>query len=1046
MFNKLLFGCTLFLLVSTSVFAQNRTIEGVVTDNATGETLVSVTVQVEGTTRGVTTDVNGEYSIEAASGETLVFSYIGYITQYVVIDNQVVINVAMEEDIASLEELVITAYGNQKKKAVTGAVSTINKNLIEARPLTTFQSALQGTVAGVSVSSTTGQPGAGSSLQIRGAGSLNASNAPLYVVDGVPVINVDATGTGPQSVLNTINPSDIESISVLKDASASALYGSRAANGVVLINTKRGQRGTVQINVRAQTGFSDLAVEQHETLNALEYYRLYWQEYYDTNVGAGQSAENAATAANASTINLFSVGTTNPVNPFTSDNPLGPDGQLRAGVGMLYDTDWLDETISRGVNNEFDLNVSGGNESTRFYISTNIFDQEGILPGSDFSRGSVRLNLDTEINDFLDISIRSNNVVTEQNSAQTGGGANNPFRFANLTSNIYSFYARGANNEILVDPVTGRNLYNYETPTVLDFHPVGLAELDRFLNETQRSSNTIVLNAELMDGLQASSNVSLDVLNSKDNTFENGQHGNATVQGARASQDYNRYVTLNLSNQLSYTTNFGSHNVDAIIGQEYFSRHDEFLSAGTNTFVTEQLTELSAGSTLADASSSFSDRRIISYFARMNYGFNDKYFVTASIRRDGASEFGRDNRWGTFGSIGGSWIISEESFMSDLEFLDILKLRASYGTTGNNSIGAYDALGLLGFSSNFDYFGAGGSTYTQLANPELKWEVNTSTDLGIEFEALDNRLAGEFVYWTRTTSDLLFEQPIPVSTAGFSEIQTNLAEMKNSGIEVSLSYRLINTRDLLWSVNANITTINNEITELPVEFVQNGTKRFVVGKDRYQYHIQEFAGVDETTGAPLWYQDVLDTDGNPTGERTTTSNYSQADRYNLGSALEDYFGGFGTSLSYKGLDFQAVFSYKSGGKIYDFTRSAIMHMGSQPGQQLSREVLDAWTADNTNTDVSRFGINNGDNFDNTSSRFLYDGDFVRLKNVTIGYSLNREMLSKVNIRNLRVFVTGENLLTFAAYDGLDPELPRSGNSNNIFPAMRTITAGINLGF
>ncbi|MEO1023433.1 MAG: TonB-dependent receptor [Bacteroidota bacterium] len=1047
MFKKLQLSVIVALMMCATAFSQANNLQGVVRDATTGEPLAAVTVSVKGETRGTTTNEFGIYSINVSSGDVLVFSFVGFVTQEIVFEGQSTLDVDLQSDVQLLEDVVVVAYGSQKRKAITGAVSTINKEFIEARPITTFQTALQGTAPGVSVSNTTGQPGAGASIQIRGAGSLTASTQPLYVVDGVPVVNLDASGVAVQNVLNTLNPSDIESISLLKDASASALYGSRAANGVVLITTKRGQRGPARVNVRVQRGFNDLAVETHETLGAEQYYRTFYQEYYADNVAAGQSAADAATNANNSTITLITGRSPVPVNPFNNNQPMsGANGALNAGTSLLYDTDWMDETISSGVNTEYDVNVSGGNDRTQYYLSANIFEQEGLIPLSDFSRGSFRMNIDTDVNDWLNVSFQTNNVITEQNNQGTGGSASNPFRFANLTSNVYPFFERDANNQVVVDPVTGEPQYNFNSNVVLDFHPVGIPELDRRLNENMRSTNNLNFLANVTDDISVASNLSLDIINSKDNFFWNRQHGDAEPVGGRSQQAYNRYVTLNVSNQVRFNKVIDDHSVDFLVGQEYFSRHDEFMTAQRTGFATDILTEVSAGTVITAATSSFSDRRILSLLSRMNYGFREKYFVTASLRRDGASEFGTEQKWGTFGSIGASWIISQESFLREVDFIDNLKFRASWGTTGNNSIGAYAALGLLDFGSGFDYNGEPGSTYTQLANPDLKWEVITTTDIGMEYEILDNRLSGELVYYERTSADLLFGQPIPVSSAGFSEITTNLAEMRNWGMEASLNYRVVNNKDLIWSVYGNLTTVNNEITELPVEFVQEGTKRFEEGRDRYSYFIQEWAGVDPENGAPLWYQDVVDAEGNPTGERTTTSTYADADRYYVGSSLQDLFGGFGTSVNYKGFDVNVLFSYGLGGQVYDFTRAELTHLGENPGTQLSTEVLDAWTPENTDTDVPRFGINNSDNFNSTSSRFLYNGDFLRLRNLTLGYSLDRELLSKINVRNLRVFVVGENLLTFSALEGLDPEVPRSGNTNNIFPAARTITFGFNIGF
>jgi len=1036
----------IFTLVSFAGTLQAQSIKGVISDAQTGELVPNANIFLIQLARGAAADLDGAYLIEnVPSGEyTMRISYIGYETieeKIIVRNGDLIKNFALSTDFQGLEEVVITAYGNQKKKAVTGAATSVGKQIIEARPITNVADALQGVAPGVSVSSASGQPGGGVNIQIRGAGSINASTQPLYVIDGLPVLNINGGNSGSSNTMSLIDPNDIEDITILKDASASALYGSRAANGVILITTKRGRKGSVKVDFRAASGFSDIAVEQHQTINASEYFGLYFQDVYNDQISGGASPADAATAANAGAITALQA------NPYNTAQPFGAGGVLNSGAALLYDTNWRDRVVSRGQTQDYGLSVSGGSERTTYYMAASIFDQEGILPGSSFQRGSTRMNVETRVTDFLTMAFSSNNVFSEQLSSPGGGGANNPLRFANLTSNVYPFFARNAAGEIVNDS-RGNPLYNYNTPTVLDFHPVGLAEVDQFMQQQIRSINNMSTRFKATDDITLRSDVSFDVTNVQDRVYENRNHGNATPQGGRATRSYNRFTVFQVSNTANYNKAIGEHTIDLLAGQEYYSERRDFLEAQRTGFGNNILRELDAATVPTVASSSFSERRIISYLSRLNYGFRDKYFVTASVRRDGSSVFGAGNKWGTFGSVGASWSISDESFMDNVNFVDNLKLRASWGTTGNDNIGFYSSLGLLGFSSAFDYNGLGGSTYSQQANPDLKWEVNESIDIGIEFDMFKNKLSGEIVYYTRDTNDLLFDRPIPVSTAGFSEISSNLASIRNSGLELALNYTVASTKDLVWSVNMNVTTLDNEILSLPADDpIQSGTKRFEEGQDRYAWFIQEFAGIDAETGQATWFRDVLDAAGEPTGEREAVSNYAQADRYNLGSSLPDFFGGFGTNVNYKGFDLQALFSFTIGNTIYDNTYADITHMGAQPGQQLHRDVLaNVWTPGSTTATLPAFGINENAQFTETSSRFLFDGDFLRLKNLTVGYTLPASVLKVIKAQRLRVYVSGENLLTFAAHEGLDPELPRSGISNNIFPAARTITAGINLSF
>lgn len=1028
----------LLLWISFESLAQERVVTGKVTSAEDGSALPGVNVIVKGTGDGTVTDASGAFVLKVPANETLVFSFIGFETQELEAGDRTQFNVSMRMDATQLNEVVVVAYGEQTKKSFTGSAATVTAENLQVRPLTSFENALQGLAAGVQVSSSSGQPGGAATIRVRGTGSLNASSEPLYVIDGVPVASGDYSNVAATSnVMATINPADIETVTVLKDASAASLYGSRAANGVVLITTKRGKEGKAKISVSASTGFNQLAVKQHDVLNASEYFKVYWDYYYNTAVASGSDAATAAATANTSTINLLQT------NPYSSSNVYGADGKLNSGVNLLYDSDWRDAVLKTGKTQNYSLDASGGNSNTRYYISGAYFNQQGIVPSSNFKRYSAKINLDTKVNEFIKVGFSSTNAFSEQNTPPGSGGAANPIRFSNLVSNVYSIYQRNSDGSI-VNGADGKPAYNYNNPIVLDFNALGNSELDKYYTETLRTLNSIYGEVNFLKNFKFKSQVAADIVNVKDNLYYNPEHGNGASVNGRSQKIYSRDIILNVTNHLTWNKTFGDHKVEVLLGQEAWKSHYETMEASKTDFPVSGLDQLSVGSTPVSATSSYTDKRIASYFSRLHYSFRDRYYLSASLRRDGSSVFGTDNRYGNFWSVGASWVLSEEPFMKDVaQVVDLLKLKSSYGISGNDNIGRYAAKGLISFGYN--YYGEPGSSYTQLQNASLHWEQNRTLDVGLEFGVLNSRITGEVVYFKRVSDDLLFDRPIS-QTTGFSSITSNLAKMENRGIEVTLNSVIYRSADWKIGLGLNITRLRNEILAMSQDYLVSGTKRWRVGTDRYQFYIQEFAGVDAADGLPMWYKDVLDANGQATGERETTKTYSQATRYEVGSALPKFYGGINPSISYKNFDLTAVISFKVGGKIYDQTYADIMHAGSTPGQQLSRDVLNSWTTTNTNTDIARFVPSNADNFKSQSTRFLFDGSYARVKNVTLGYNLPRNWVSRVYMNNARLYVTGENIFTMAKHKGLDPELPDSGVSDNLYPANKAIIMGVNLTF
>ncbi len=1027
---------SLLLLFGYATSFAQKSITGQVTDE-NGIPLLNASVTVKETGAGVSTNAEGRYTIQlTASAKTLVFSYVGRKTQNEKIENRTVIDVSLAVDAGAVgEEVVVVAYGNQRRSSFTGTASTVKAEAIENRPVTSFEKALQGQAPGITVQSASGQPGASSTVRIRGVGSFTASNSPLYVLDGVAITEGDLLQSGfTGNVLSTLDPRDIESVTVLKDATAAGLYGSRAANGVVAITTKKGKAGKSSVNFTANNGFSSIAANRHSIMNGQEYFKYWWDYYYGQNIANGTTPEAAALAANTSTIAAFNS------NPYSTAQPYGASGVINPGVSLLFDTDWRNAVLQQGRTEDYSVAVSGGNDKTKFYLSGGYVSQKGVVIASDFKRYSMKLNIENATTSFLRLGVNTTLGYTDQNTAPGGGGAANPIRFSEQAASVYPLYLLDADGRPIADPAGGYR-YFYRTPIALDYNPVGLGKKNVYNARTVRGITSGFAEISFLKDFKIKSLGTIDFVDILETQYYNPVNGDGAGVKGRTIKYRPRDITLTITNTLSYDKNFSDHSVSVLLGQEAVkSRYENVIANGTG-FPFDGIIELASASTPVDVSSSIRERRIYSLFSRVNYDYADKYYVTGSVRRDGSSVFGDESKYGVFWTVGGGWRIGKENFLANAYWLDELKLKASYGISGNDRIGEYQRLGLYG--TGWNYGGNPGITYSQLANPLLRWEQNKVLDVGIEL-AVAKKIRAEFTYFTRLSSDVLFSQPLSYLT-GFASVITNLANIKNSGFEGMIEATIIDNKNFKWVSSVNLTTTKNVIQKMTVDSIIQTNLRWKVGKDRYQWYIRDWAGVDPTDGAPTWYMDEV-VGGVATGKKITTKNWNTATRYEMGSSLPKFYGGFNNNFTFQNIDLSILTFFSVGAKIYDVSMAQLMHGGANPGYQLSTFAFNAWKEPGQLTDVPKFVPRNTDLASSTSSRFLVDGSYLRLKNIALGYRLPKLVLDRLGVASFRVFVSAENVATFAKHKGMDPEVAIGGTSENNVPIVKTFTVGVNVGF
>ncbi len=1031
------FLTVLSLFAVCSVWAQNITVKGTVSDAADKLPLIGAGVQVKGNLQGATTDIDGQFTISCDANAILVISYVGYKSQEVAVNNKSIVNVMLQADSESLEEVVLTAYGPQSKKSFTGTASVVKADQIKNLNVSSVSKALQGLASGVMVVSGTGQPGENATIRIRGVGSYSGSNEPLIVVDGV-VYNGN---------MNSINPNDIESFTVLKDANSTALYGSRAANGVILITTKLGTPGKATFNVTATYGLSSRAVEDYEYLNTQQYMETQWAKGYKEAVDYGYTDQQARSYATGSVLDYLVY------NPYNVNNPIGEDGKLMSNAKLLYEENWYDVLFRTGQRQEYTLQAAGGSKEVRYLISGAYLNDEGLVRGSEFNRYSIRGKIDANMTKWLKVGLNMGLSYSTQNYPTQGGtSTRNSVQWVRSVPGIYPAYMRDKNGEFILDEA-GNKQADYGTNTVWErdrpvssnSNPLGTFMYDEILYKRFLSNNVGYIEAKFLKDFSFRSTLGVDYYLLGGKSYYNNKYGDGTAYGGRSNRTREITATLSWTNTLTWDKTFNSkHHVNVLLGTESNTYDYDNVEAEKRGFDFPD-TELTYGANLQTANSYTTASRNFRTLSRANYDYDNRYHISASFTYDGTSRFHRDSRWGAFWSVGLGWNIANESFMENVEWLDVLKFKASYGTSGNQNLGYFPYMAT--YSTGWNILGNLGSIIGTLGNNNLTWEKQGMLDIGFDFAMFSQKLSGSITYYNKKSQDLLMARPLPIS-AGITSYNDNIGEMKNNGIEFDAKGVLLKNNDIVWDLGFNVSYQHNEISALPQEQAEgfnNGTKRIQVGESRYSWYLIEYAGVDPQDGKPMWYKDVLDADGNVTGVETT-KDYSSGSKHIVGDALPKYIGGINTNFSWKGLYVNVLASFALGHKVYDSDYAGLMHMFSddRTGYQSSVDVLKRWQKPGDITDIP--AINEGD-YSSTSTAFLRKGDYLRLRNVTIGYDLSTiPAVKKAGFAGLRVYASGDNLATIFGTKGLDPEMGIDGVTNNNSSALKVISFGINLQF
>lgn len=981
------------------IFAQNIRITGKVTEESTGQPMPGVTIQIKGTSQGTATDLDGSYSIQVTGPDAVLeFSFVGYAQQEITVGNKTTIDVTMVESTQSIDDVIVIAYGTARKVSFTGSAAAVQNEEIERVPVTSFEKALAGSVAGVTVAETSGQPGSGSEIRIRGMGSFSASNSPLYVIDGVPMIN-EALDEGG-NLMSTLNPGDIDNITILKDAAAASLYGSRAANGVILITTKTGRSGDTKYNIKSSLGYSDFAVENYKAASGDDFVML-----------MRESLEN-----------YYGVGA-----PEVQANMLAFEWYEPEG-GYV---DWYDLLFRRGMSNNTELSASGGNDKTQFYVSANILNQEGVALNSDFLRYSGRVNLTQKISDKMNFGVNIMTAHTDQDVANNGTAYNSPFY--NVNRNTWPTETPYDENGELKYELVNAGYYN-----LLREYPLMEVNAKIF-----RSLSSGFLEIRPISSLTIRSTNSYDWVNDDYYNYYSPLSRSGEDVGGEVYNRNQQRKKASTSNLVTFDDTFADlHHVNVIAAFEAERYSTSYVSATGEGLPNESLAVLSVTAVPVGASGYTTGSTMISYLSRANYDYNNKYYISTSIRRDGSSRLGVNERWANFWSVSGAWRLTQEEFLSSLSFISDLKIRASYGTSGTLPGGLYDHLALYSYTGSYD--GMGAAVEDQIASPNLTWEKNKNYNIGIEF-GLFSRINGSVEYFKRTTSDLLMNLDLAPSV-GAGSTMVNIGEMENKGLEVELRTDNIIAGNFIWSSTFMFSRIRNKILKLNnSEDIIDSRYIHREGLPYYTFYVPVWAGVDPANGSPMFY--VVDEDGNITDEIVHDGMDAGARPAVVGGPEPDFYGSIGNNLSYKGFELSFRFNYAVGGKIWYASGYKSWNDGRSPKYVVPEPQVDRWQKPGDIAAHPQRIWNGNNNSDVYSTRFLLDNNYLRLKDITLSYTLPHSLVSKIRISNITVYAEGRNLLTFAQQDIVDPEHGGvSGDAYFEIPQVKTITFGFNIGF
>ncbi|MCC5933886.1 MAG: TonB-dependent receptor [Balneolales bacterium] len=1036
MHRVILLGLMLFCLLSGSAFAQTYTLSGTVTDSRSGEALIGVNIFVTELSGGATTDLEGRYEIPLSPGTySLVVTYIGYRTQtteVTITDSNVSRNFSLVLDRVDLDQVVVVGFGTRSLRDVTGSIATVSGEMIQNTPVNTLESAIQGRVAGIFIERETGKLGGATQVRIRGGSSVTGGNQPLYVIDGIPVtmddLSANASATNP---LSDINQNDIESIEILRDASAAAIYGSRASNGVILITTKRGREGRTQFSYSFQAGISE-PTNQRGFLNTAEFFELYEEAARNRAIDDGVDPE-VWLGLFYEDMEWLSAGE---FRQFADGSWGWRDG--------VVDTNWEKEAFQSAGMFRHELSARGGNDRTRFFVSGSYSDETGILINNDFERIGARINLDHTVNDRFLIGMNLSTNRSVMNRLSSDNAFATPMQLVAQPPVTPIFDPRTCfdeNEETIpgCTPILSGDFTEYYN---------GLLHRDYadYVTTVFRTIGGAYGDFRVSPNLNIRTEYGIDLLTQNEDQY----YGALTARGVGGNEGqglgFSRWVQIqNWTSQTfaTYQNTFQDvHDLEVVGGFSAQRVTDTRSFVEGRGFPNDNFRRIASAAEIIGGSSSGSDYSFISYFSRLNYKYDEKYLLSLSGRVDGSSRFGVDNRYGFFPAASVGWIISEESFMRNATYFDLLKLRASYGITGNAAIGNFASRGLF---SGTSYAGFSGINPSQSPNPDLRWEQTAQFDLGIDFGILGNRIRVEADYYVKNTRDLLLNVNVPATT-GFTSQLRNVGKLENRGFEFTVNTFNL-TGELQWTSNFNFTTNNNKITDLDGQVITAGfINRAIEGQPIGVFFTREYAGVDPETGSALYFVNSGD---NP---RETTTNPANATEVIVGDPNPDFIGGFGNNFFYKGIELNVLFQFVYGNDVY-MPSGRFMSANAWFYDNQTKDQLKRWRQPGDVTDVPRPVLFRA-NGTAPSSRYIEDGSYLRLKNVTLAYNLPSAFLSNYGLDRMRVYFTGVNLLTFTKYPGWDPEVNTDFLAGNISqgtefysaPQARSFTFGIDIGF
>ena len=992
-----------------------------------------------------------------SSAKTLVISFIGFQTQKVDVKSNV--NVVLKSDAEVLDEVMVVAYGTAKKSAFTGSAATIKNEKITSRQTSNVTNALAGQVAGVQTTSSTGQPGKDATVRIRGIGSISASNTPLYVVDGVPY----------DGEISAISTSDIESMTVLKDAASNALYGARGANGVILITTKRGKSGDARVTFDAKWGVNKRGVPSYETVtDPGKFYEMAYSAIYNGDLkgyAAAGDLVNANAYANQAMLSSSYLG----YQVFTVPNgeqligmngKLNPNATLGYSDGTYYYTpdNWSDELFENNTRQEYNFSVSGANDKINYYMSAGYLDDQGIVPNSGFQRYSARLKADYQVKPWLKMggNVSFTHYDSREQDTESSTSNANAFYAANIMGAIYPMYVRDAAGNIMVDN-RGFQRYDYGSDTnfkrnnvIPNANPLASYMLDKMKYSGDVVSGKWFADIDIWGGIKAKINIGVDANNVRYTNMTNpfyGQYSETSGVGGLISVATERSFSTNQQYLLTYNKTFNDvHNLDVLAGHENYNYKYQYLYGSREKIYNPDVPELNNGILNQNNESYSQNYATEGWLFRVQYDYDGKYFGSASYRRDASSAFHPDNRWGNFWSIGAGWLMNKEAFLENQQWIDMLKFKISYGLQGNDNL-----LYQNGYRNYYPYMdqytlsnsnGDFATTLYYKGNPDITWETSHSFNTGFDFTFWGGKLSGAVEYFSRKTTNMLYFKPV-ASSMGYSRFPENVGSMVNRGVELDLNSNIINTKDFTWDVSFNLTHFKNKVLELAPELegqLIDGSRIYREGESMYQLYLPKYVGVNPETGESQWAL----TEPNAAGETVTTS-YTEAssNRFATGDILPKVYGGFGTSLTFHGFDFSIAFAYQLGGRIMDNTYQSLMDVSSQ-GSAWHVDMLNAWTAENKNTDIPRLNVQ--DRFTGYSSdRWLTSSDYLSLQNITFGYTLPKSWTRKLQIDGIRLYFVADNVALLTARKGLDPRQSYT-TAENVYSPIRTISGGISLNF